>query len=355
MTSARASAPGQVYLLGEHTGSNGGLVLSASIPQRTAVALERRSDARVHALSRQLDPPIQFSLGGEKRRGDWSDAVQGVTWALREAGHRLEGFEVAVDSEVPSGAGLSKGASLAVALLKGLRELFALQLDDLALARLAHRAQSGFAGGPAGPLEPMACALAGSGEALFLDGRTLEHQRVPLPEGCALLVIDSGVPLPGASSELRARRAECERAAKLLGVAELRDVRGDRPVPELPEPLDRRVRHVVSENARVLAAAQALRERELPTLGQLMNESHESLRDDFEVSVPRIELLVALACAEPGVFGARLTGPGFGGAIVALVEKSRAAAAGAEVVRRYEARDGHAARLLVPVEPPAPG
>jgi galactokinase len=199
-------------------------------------------------------------------------------------------------------------------------------------------------------MDQMAASLADAHTALFLDTRTLAHERVPLPGGGALVVINSGVAHNHASGDYRTRRAECERAAEALGVAQLRDcTTDDLPrVMALPAPLDRRARHVITENQRVLDAVDAMRGQDLPRLGALFYESHASQRDDFEVSVPEIDLLVDLTGDDPFVFGARLTGGGFGGSVVLLVREGAASAVAARVAAAYDARSGRTATILVP-------
>lgn len=339
-----AAAPGRVNLLGEHTDYNGGFVLPTAIPLRVRVALARRSDPRVEAVSPGFGRGA-YALGQEASGRTWLDYVQGVTRALRHAGRSAGGFDLLIRSELPPGAGLSSSAALEVALLRGLRDLFGLRLADTELARLAQWGENNVVGAPVGILDPMACHLADERSALFLDTRSLVFDVLPLPADAELMIVDSGVRHAHAGGGYRERRAECERAARALGVAELRDV----GLPDLPRvaalepPLDRRARHVVTENARVLEALPALRAGDLKTLGRLFYASHESQRADFEVSVPEVDVLIERARARPEVFGARLTGGGFGGAVVGLVERGRAADVG-----RSLARDG--ARLLLPAE-----
>lgn len=329
-------------LLGEHTDYNEGFVLPAAIPQRTHVALRARTDRQVHAVSAAFDQTAWYDLGEEARTRTWSDYVKGVTRGLTHAGLSIGGFEVLVSSEIPVGAGLSSSAALTVALLRGLRDLFALALDDLALAKTAQWAENQMVGAPVGILDPMACNLASVDAALFLDTRSLAFERIPLPPGLDLVVIDSGVRHDHATGDYRLRQEECREAARLLGVSSLRDLApGDSRLASLPKPLDRRARHVVTENARVLAAVTALREGNGVALGELFNASHVSQRDDFEVSHPAVNALVERAWADPDVLGARLTGGGFGGSMVALVKHGSAARVGHDLAQA-------GARLLVP-------
>jgi galactokinase len=350
---AIASAPGRVNLIGEHTDYNGGFVLPMAIPQRTWVAVSQRQDRRAHASSRNLgggERIREFTVGAEAPTKSWIDYVQGLTQALARDGHAVGGFDLAIVSDVPLGSGLSSSAALEVAVLRGLRDLFGLSLNDVRLAQLGQRAENDFVGAPVGVMDQMAASLADDHTALFLDTRTLDYEQVPLPPDGALLVINSGVAHNHASGDYRTRRAECDRAAAALGVPQLRDLSlDDLPrVAALPDPISRRARHVITEDHRVLESVDAMKTGDLRRLGELFTESHASMRDDFEMSVPEIDLLVDLAHAERGVFGARLTGGGFGGSIVALVEAGAAQAVAERVSRAYRERSGHTATVLVP-------
>jgi galactokinase len=348
---AYADAPGRVNLIGEHTDYSGGFVLPTAIPQRTRIAVGRRADRIVRAFSAQVSPegPSTFELGKELPRNAWIDYVQGVVVALRSEGHGVSGFDAYLQSDVPVGAGLSSSAALEVALLRALAVLFDLPLDPVAMARLGRRAENDFVGAPVGIMDQMAASLASVGVALFLDTRTLRFQSVPVPRPVELLVIDSGVAHAHATGEYRTRRDECARAATWLGVHELRDVSSVDGVRALPPPLDRRARHVVSENARVLRAVEALRRGEVETLGEVLRASHASLRDDFEVTTPDLDRLVQTAERDRDVLAARMTGGGFGGSIVALARAGRAAAAGQRIARDYDGGGKPRARVLVPM------
>lgn len=346
-----ASAPGRVNLIGEHTDYNQGFVFPIATPQRTTVSATARDDWRVRVWSANVGQEhewAEFSIGQERRVGLWSDYVQGVTMALRDAGWTIDGFEARIESQVPLGAGLSSSASLEVALIRALRDLFDLPIDEIAAARVAHVAETSFVGVPVGIMDQMAASLAAVDAALFLDTRSLEFERVPLPPSVELVVIDSGQRHEHAGGEYRTRRAECDEAARLLGVAALRDV-DERALASrtLPAPLDRRVRHVVTENARVLAMRTALATDDAITAGELMNTSHRSMRDDFEVSTREIDRLVECATAQPGVFGARLTGGGFGGCIVVLAQRGTAVQVGESTIAAYAGKT-RTAQVLIP-------
>jgi galactokinase len=351
-----SSAHGRVNLIGEHTDYNGGFVLPTLIPQATTAALAPSSGRRVRVWSRELSEDSslrEFHLGDEQAGQGWLDYVQGVTVALRTGGFDLGGFDLALASDVPLGSGLSSSAALEVSVLRALRRLFGLDFDDVALAKLGRAVETDFVGAPIGIMDQMASSLAVVGEALFVDTRTLQTEPVALPPAAELVVINSGVAHHHAHGDYRTRRAECEHAASLLGVAELRDVGvGDLTrLQALPAPLDRRVRHVVTENQRVLDAVAAMRAGDAAALGALFDASHASQRDDYECSVPEVDQLVAIAQADPAVFGARLTGGGFGGSIVGLVRGGEGAAVAARVADQYSGRSGRAATVLVPEVP----
>lgn len=352
------SAPGRVNLMGEHTDYNGGLVLPALIPQRTTVWLAARDDGRVRAHSVDLGlggRAEAYQLGGERAGAGWIDHVQGVTMVLASSGRAVPGFDVLIASDVPIGAGLSSSAALSVALLRGLRELGGWALDDVALALLAQRSEVELVGAPVGIMDQMASSLGAPGSALFLDTRSLERRVVPLPAEIELVVISSGVAHEHGQGDYRTRRAECERAASLLGVGTLRDLEAlpDVDLDQLPAPLDRRVRHVLGENARVLAAVAALEAGDIAGLAATFAASHRSQRDDYQVSVPEIDLLVELATADDDLAAARLTGGGFGGSIVALARPGTGAAAAARIAARYAQESGRTPRILVPAPSPA--
>ena len=245
---------------------------------------------------------------------------------------------------MPIGVGLSSSAALEVATLRCLRKLLDLPLDDVQIAQIAQRAEIEYAGVRCGIMDQMASSLADTSRALLLDTRSLERRFVPLPAGSGVLVLDSGIARSLAASGYNQRRAECEQAAQLLGVTSLRDVETVAQLGSLPERLQRRARHVVTENARVL---QAVKCRSPQEFGELMNASHASLRDDYEVSTAGLDKLVALLQAHEAVFGARLTGAGFGGACVALCRTDAVQAIARDVLASYQLV-GQAGKQLVP-------
>jgi len=345
-----ASAPGRVNLLGEHTDYNDGFVLPMAIPQRTRVPLTPRTDRRVTVQSANIDGERTFELGSEQRQRAFVDYVQGVTAMLAADGHRFPGFELHIRSDVPIGGGLSSSAALMVAVARAMRAAFSLPLDDLAIAKVAHRAETQFVGAPVGMLDQIACSLADERHALFLDTRTLAHEKVELPGGVELVIIDSAIAHDHATGDYRVRRAECTRAAELLSVRSLRDLDPGASLDVLPEVLRARVRHVLTENQRVLDGVRAMRSGDVARLGELFLASHASMRDDYQVSTRDVDMLVELAARDRAIFGARMTGGGFGGAIVALSRRGEARSAGERIVEQYVRATGHAGRLLVPAK-----
>jgi galactokinase len=338
-----ASAPGRVNLLGEHTDYNDGYVLPTAIPQRTTVSLRPNSLAEFIVYAADLATESRFHR--DDAPGDhFAQYVYGCIRGVASLGADVPVLDIHVQSDVPMGVGLSSSAALEVATLRALRELLRLDIDDVRVAQMAQRAEIDFAGVNCGIMDQMASSLADERSMLFLDTRTLERRLVPMPAGTELLVLDSGLSRSLAASGYNERRAQCEQAAARLGVAALRDVDDLAAVDSLPEPLRRRARHVVTENARVLQAVAGV---DAPTFGRLMNDSHASLRDDYEVSVAPLDRLVALLQAHPDVHGARLTGAGFGGACVALCREGAASTVARRVLADYGA-EGHSGRQLVP-------
>jgi galactokinase len=310
-----------------------------------------RDDRLVRVHTTFGDASATYALGGETRRHDCFDYVQGCTWAAAEAGVALPGCDVAIDSAIPAGSGLSSSAALEVAFLRALRAIAPLPADDAALARLAHRAESGFVGARVGIMDQFAVSLADAATALFLDTRTHAHRRIPLPRQAELAVIDSGVRHALVADGYNTRRAECERAAAALGVAYLCELGVDalERIARLPAPLGRRARHVVTEHARVAEAVRAMRADDLERLGALFVASHVSQRDDYEVSVRAVDWLVEMALEQPGVHGARLTGGGFGGSVVVLAARGRGEAVAARVAERHRRETGSQAAVVMPL------
>lgn len=342
---ASATAPGRVNLLGEHTDYNDGFMLPVATPQATTVALARSSDDQHHLYSDTLDGNVTFAARGGSAPQGFGSYIEGCIRLMEARGVDVPPLRVFVTTDLPVGSGLSSSAALEVAMLRALRALLGIELDDVELARIAQRAEIDYARVNCGIMDQMASSLCDERSMLFVDARTLEHRLVALPEGAELIVVDSGVPRTLAASKYNERRAECEEAARKLGVKALRDVTDPAALDGLPELLRRRARHVVLEDLRVLEAAQGV---PAERFGALMNASHDSLRDDYEVSIPELDQLVAQLRAAPGVFGARLTGAGFGGACVALCRTGTARAAAEAALSTYN-KAGRQGRMLIPV------
>lgn len=353
------AAPGRVNLIGEHTDYNAGFALPLALRERTWIALRRRPDGHVRLRSGQADAAeLEFEEIAPGRVPGWAAYVAGSAWAAREAGARATGFEALVDSDVPIGAGLSSSAALSCATVLGLAELWGFEASRVDLARLAQRAETEIAGTPCGLMDQLTSLCAREGRALAIDFQTLKLEPLELPlaaAGLALLIIDTRQPHALVEGAYRARRESCARAAELLGVASLRQATlgalaaaGAR----LGAEATRRARHVITENERVLAAVSLLRAAArdghselLRELGPLLHASHASLRDDFEVSVPALD--VASASAEKaGALGARLVGGGFGGSVLALVPSARVPAVSEAVNAAFLAQGWEAPRLL---------
>jgi galactokinase len=333
-------APGRVNLIGEHTDYNDGFVMPFALAQAVTVAAAPRPDDRWSVASLNNDETEEFGRDDlQPGMSGWQAYVAGVAWALGEAGHTVGGADLVLTSDVPVGAGLSSSAALECATLTVLADLDALSIEPLERAKLARRCENEFVGAPTGLMDQAASTLCTEGHALFFDCRSFAAEQVPLDLAKAdleLLVLDTQTPHALVDSEYAARRKTCEEAARLLGVAALRDVTDvDAALAELPEEvMQRRVRHVVSENARVLAAAEVLSAGRVCDLAPLLDASHASMRDDFEITVPTVDLAVEAARAA-GALGARMTGGGFGGCIIALVHAGTADAVAAEVAHAF--------------------
>ncbi len=348
--STTARAHGRVNLLGEHTDYNGGWVLPTQIPQYTEVTLSSTPGRTVEVESSQ-GRRFAYDLGDEAITGEWIDYIQGATHLLGPQVAHRGGLRVQIHSTLPEGAGLSSSAALETSFLQALTRHHELGLDALAIARLGQRIENEFVGARVGIMDQMATGLGAVGEALFLDTLTLDFERIPLPlEMMDLLIISSGIThrLSENDGGYNQRREECEEACRRLGIQCLRDLDlSTLKLRDLPETLRKRVRHVVSENLRVKEAVVALKAKDLKLLGQLFVESHLSMKLDYEVSLPEIDLLVDLCRAHESVWGARLTGGGFGGSIVALTQKNQSDRVASEVIPTYESETAETAERLL--------
>ncbi|WP_282088001.1 galactokinase [Streptomyces tendae] len=362
------AAPGRVNLIGEHTDYNDGFVMPFALPHQAVAAVSRREDGvlRLHSADVEAGPVelrvADLAPGSDK---SWTAYPSGVVWALREAGHELTGADVHLASTVPSGAGLSSSAALEVVVALALNDLYSLGLRGWQLARLCQRAENVYVGAPVGIMDQTASACCEAGHALFLDTRDLSQRQIPFDlaaEGMRLLVVDTRVKHSHSEGEYGKRRAGCEKGAALLGVDALRDV----PYADLDAALERLgdeeevrrlVRHVVTEDERVERVVSLLESGDTRAIGPVLVEGHASLRDDFRISCPELDLVVETALSA-GALGARMTGGGFGGSAIVLAEagdvdavtkavEDAFAAAGFRAPRVFEAVPSAGARRLV--------
>jgi galactokinase len=349
-------APGRVNLIGEHTDYNGGWVLPAAIHLFTWVAASTRADRDLVVTSLNAGETATLALApAPEPRRDWSDYVAGVAWALGQAGIAVPGATLLIDSELPFGGGLSSSAALEVATAAALVDGAGATLEPLALAELCQRAENGFVGAQSGIMDQFAVVHGREQHALLLDCRSLAHTALGLPATLRLVIANTMTRHAHSGGGYNTRRQECDRALARLReadprIASLRDVTpadADLCDAVLPPAERKRVRHVVSENARVLAMADALGREDLEACGAEMAASHRSLRDDFEVSTPELDVMVEIAAGQPGVYGSRLTGGGFGGCTISLVDGEHAAAAAAAIASGYAERTGIACQTWI--------
>jgi galactokinase len=334
------AAPGRVNLIGEHTDYNDGYVMPFALAQRVLIAAAPRDDGTWSVTSLNNDSTETFRAADlQPGMTGWQAYVAGVVWALEEAGYRVGGADLVLTSDVPEGAGLSSSAALECAVLTALADLNDLAIAGLERAKLARRSENAFVGAPTGLMDQAASTLCTTGHALFFDCQTDDAEQVRFDTasaGLEILVLDTKTPHALVDSEYAARRASCEKAAQLLGVPALRDVTNlEAALDQLPDTvIRRRVRHVVTENARVLEAVAVLRAGRIADLAPLLDASHASMRDDFEITVPQVDLAVEVARAS-GALGARMTGGGFGGCIIALVPAGDVERIGGEIARGF--------------------
>ena len=344
-------APGRVNLIGEHTDYNDGFVLPMAIDRAVWIALREREDDQVVLFSVDYDQTESFSLATlERGPSSWIEYVKGVAWALQEAGHSLRGWTGAVAGDVPLGAGLSSSAALEMATARAFAEVSGIDWDAKTMAIEALRAENEWVGMNCGIMDQMISAAGLASHALLIDCRSLEIEPVPLPPDTAVVVLDTATRRGLVDSAYNERRAQCEAAASYFGVAALRDVDEAtfrKEGGDLPPLIWHRAQHIVSENARTLAAAEAMRQGDAALLGKLMNESHESLRDDFEVSSEALNEIVDCARGHPACYGARMTGGGFGGCGVALVRADGARSLADHVADCYRQRSGLSASIYI--------
>jgi galactokinase len=341
----QVAAPGRVNLIGEHTDYNEGFVLPAAIDRHIVIGATGRSDRTVRVHSVDFGESVTFSLDDiqHDERNPWSNYERGVAWVLQQEGYTLAGMDMAIAGDVPIASGLSSSAAIEVATAYAFQCLSELELDGVRRALLCQRAENEFVGMRCGIMDQYIISLGKRGHALLIDCRSLDYQLVPIPPGCSVVVCDTKKRRGLVDSEYNTRRQECETGARLLGVRALRDVTPqefEARQYELGEVTRKRCRHVVTEDQRVLDAVQALRHGDVALFGRLMNASHASLRDDYEVSCRELDIMVEVAWQQEGVLGTRMTGAGFGGCTVNLVRSDAAETFGQRVAEGYTAATG---------------
>ena len=344
------SAPGRVNLIGEHTDYNDGFVFPMALEYCAFVAVSPRSDRQVNVRSSNMDEAISFSLDDNaEKRDHWSDYTAGVARMLEEDGFRLPGADMLIDSNVPVGAGLSSSAAIEISSALAFLSTVNAKIKPEDLALLGQRAENKFVGMNCGIMDQFISVCGEKDHALFLDCRSLEYRQVPLSSGeTGIVICNTMVKHELGASEYNKRRAECEEGVRILkeiypDITALRDVtpsQFQKSGSGLPEVILKRCRHVISEDQRVLDSIGALERNDLPLFGRLMNSSHDSLRDDYQVSCPELDRMVEIARSLPGCLGARMTGGGFGGCTVNLVAAGNTKAFENEISREYRKATG---------------
>lgn len=336
-------APGRVNLIGEHTDYNLGYALPMAIDRAIWIALRPRADRRVWLKSLSFPEPASFSLEQIAHGPGWTDYIHGMAWALQAAGMPLHGWEGVVASDVPLGSGLSSSAAFELAVARAFWVLSRWDWDGVEMAQVAKRHENEWMGLKSGIMDQLISAIGEPGKAFLIDFRDLTFQRVPLPEGIVVVVMDTKVRRSLVSSAYNARVAECQQAAAYFGVESLRDVSFQAfqaGAQGLEEPIRRRARHVITENLRTLEAAERLKQGDVRRAGALITTSHASLRDDYQVSCAELDWMVSFSLQQEGCYGARMTGAGFGGCAIALVEAGRAEDFTRQVAASYEQAAG---------------
>jgi galactokinase len=337
-------APGRVNLIGEHTDYNDGFVLPMAIDRAVWIALRPRGDRRILVSSLQMEALGDFSLDDiQKSGGDWYEYLKGVAWALSEGRYDLLGWEGVMSSDVPVGAGLSSSAAIEMATARAFAQIAGFDWDPVRMAQAGRKAENSWMGVSSGIMDQMASAACQAGHALFLDCRSLDYENIPLPDGVAIVVLDTATRRGLVDSGYNERFKQCQTAAHHFGVKALRDVSPQELEEKgqgLEEVVYRRARHIVTEDQRVLDAIDAMRAGNVVKLGLLLDASHVSMRDDFEITNEALNVMVTIARRQPGCYGARMTGGGFGGCAVALIDAGKAENFAATVSHEYQAETG---------------
>lgn len=344
-------APGRVNLIGEHTDYNDGFVFPMAIDRAVWLALRPREDGIVRLYSLDLEAEASFELLSLTKGSDWIEYPKSIAYELIKAGYTLRGFDAVMTGDVPRGAGLSSSAAVELAIARAFSAVSGFAWDAASMAKLSQKAENEWVGVNCGIMDQMASAACKEGHALFLDCRSLEIQHAPLPTGVSIVILDTSTRRGLVDSAYNERRSQCEEAARWFGVKALRDVSMDEfnksPKDGLDQLAARRARHIVSENARVLEAMKAMQAGDVKRLGELFNASHNSLRDDFEVTNDALNIMVECAREQKSCYGARMTGAGFGGCAVALVREENASEFADAVSVAYRQRSNMEAAVYV--------
>ncbi|GAB4540609.1 MAG: galactokinase [Anaerolineales bacterium] len=343
-------APGRVNLIGEHTDYNDGFAMPIAIDRAAFMALAPREDSCVHVYSLDYQEEVLFSLNDLQRATGWGEYIKGVAHELLQEGKPLRGFDAILTGDIPRGAGLSSSAAVELAAARAFAAVSDLAWNPVFMAHVAQRAENRWVGVQCGILDQMASAASQAGKAMLLDCRSLQYELVPVPASIAIVILDTGTRRGLVHSAYNERREQCETAAQALHVQALRDA----TMSDLEKAKDtisavvfQRARHILAENERTLQAARAMRAGNMKRLGELFNESHASLRDDFEVTNAALNLMTECAQAQSACYGARMTGAGFGGCAIALVDEQNAQAFSAVVAEEYQRRSGQPASIYV--------
>jgi galactokinase len=343
-------APGRVNLIGEHTDYNDGFVMPMAIDRAVFIALRPRDDKKVRLYSIDFEIWGEFALDNLQKDSGWLEYFKGVAWALQSAGFALNGFEGVMTSDVPRAAGLSSSAAIELATARAFHSVSTFDWNAKQMALLGQKAENKWVGVNCGIMDQLISAVGQKDHAVLIDCRSLDTESVPLPEDTVVVVMDTNTRRGLVDSDYNERRSQCEEAAKFFGVKALRDVtlkEFEARKNELSPMTYKRAKHVISENERTTQAAEAMKKGDAVLLGKLMNESHESLNTDFEVSSEALNIIVDCARKEEGCYGARMTGAGFGGCGVALVKADKADVFAKNVAQSYKERSGQEASIYV--------
>ncbi len=346
-------APGRVNLIGEHTDYNDGFVLPMAIDHAVWLALRPRDDKTVRLFSLDLETESAFELDSLTKGSDWIEYPKSIAYELMKAGYELRGFDAVMTGDVPRGAGLSSSAAVELAVARAFAAVSGFEWDAPKMAKISQKAENEWVGVNCGIMDQMASAACKEGHALFLDCRSLEIQHAPLPQSVSIVILDTSTRRGLVGSAYNERRNQCEEAARWFGVKALRDVsvsefeRKTKDESGLSEVALKRARHIVTENARVLEAMEVMKAGNVKRLGELFNASHDSLRDDFEVTNDALNIMVDCAREQVSCYGARMTGAGFGGCAVALVKEENAAEFATSVSAAYRQKSNMEAAVYV--------